>query len=339
MSDRQHFIALSLPVGRMFHARVRISLHFLTVFVAVWTHHRSPGLAAMFTAALFLTALLHELAHLLLSRLSSGQPDELVIWPLGGGGNIVGGFGQDAAALTVLAGPMLNLGIFALMLPWCLNLAPIGTLLNPFQLPIALPTELSLTQQWQLMVLSANWIMFLANLIPIWPMDAARLVLMISGRYSGTEAAMTMLLRMGIPLSLGLATIGVLGQWIWLCYLGGLLLLLNVVLLVPPLPDESSDDAFMGYDFSQGYTSLERSVPAELRERNPGFLERWKRRRAAARAERDRERELAERRQLDELLSKVHEQGLAALSPAERKLLNRVSDQLRQRSRRVEADD
>lgn len=339
MSDRQHFIALSLPVGRMFHARVRISLHFLTVFFGVWMHHRSAGVAAMFTVALFLTALLHELAHLLLSRLSSGQPDELVIWPLGGGGNIVGGFGQEAAALTILAGPVLNLGIFSLMLPWCLSLAPVSTLLNPFQLPVLAATPLPLVQQWQLMVLSANWIMLLANLLPIWPMDAARLVLMIAGRYSGTETAMTSLLRMGIPLSLAVATIGVLGQWIWLCYLGGLLLLLNVVLLIPPLPEDSVEDSFMGYDFSQGYTSLERSLSTELREQSPGVIERWRRRRAAARAERSREREVAERRQLDELLAKVHEHGMAALTQAERKLLHRVSDQLRQRSRRGELDE
>ena len=92
-----------------------------------------------------------------------------------GGGNIVGGFGQEAAALTVLAGPVLNLGIFALMLPWCLNLAPIATLLNPFQLPLTGTTPLPVAQQWQLMVLSANWIMFLANLLPIWPLDGGQI--------------------------------------------------------------------------------------------------------------------------------------------------------------------
>ena len=338
MSDRQHVIALSIPMGRMFHARVRISLHFLTVFVAVWAHHKNPGLAAMFTVALFLTALLHELAHLMMSRLSSGQPDELVVWPLGGGGNIVGGFGQESAPLTVLAGPVLNLGICGFMLPWCLSLADATVLLNPFRLPVAADSKLSLAQQWQLLVFSVNWIMFLANLIPVWPMDAARLVLLIAGRHAGTDVAMSKLLQLGIPISFGIATMGVVGQWIWLCYLGGLLLLLNVVLLVPSLPDDASDESFMGYDFSQGYTSLERSVPAELRERNPGFLERWRRRRSAAREVRSRERETAERRQLDELLEKVHEQGLASLSPAERKLLHRVSNQLRQRSRKDDSE-
>ena len=92
--------------------------------------------------------------------------------------------------------------------------------------------------------------------------------------------------------------------------------------------DENSDDLF-GYDFSQGYTSLERSV-GDKRE-SGGLLTRWLEEHRKARHEKKVATELAEDRHVDEILSRLHDRGIANLTPSERALLQRVSARYRQR--------
>jgi hypothetical protein len=55
----------------------------------------------------------------------------------------------------------------------------------------------------------------------------------------------------------------------------------------------------------------------------------WKQNRAAARRERELEERAAAARRLDELLDKVHREGLESLTPEERRFLDRASNQYR----------
>ena len=82
-----------------------------------------------------------------------------------------------------------------------------------------------------------------------------------------------------------------------------------------------SDNEF-GYDFSQGYKSLERSAERTPR---PSY---WARRRAAkalAREKRERERLEALQQRVDAILAKVHDHGLDSLTPQERGILDEAS--------------
>jgi hypothetical protein len=92
------------------------------------------------------------------------------------------------------------------------------------------------------------------------------------------------------------------------------------------------DDSLLGYDFSQGYTSLERDQPVpRRRRRRPSFWQRWWQRRAARKLQRQQEQRQAEERRMDELLQKVQQKGLQSLSDEERRFLKRVSDKYRNR--------
>ena len=73
-----------------------------------------------------------------------------------------------------------------------------------------------------------------------------------------------------------------------------------------------------GYDFSGGYTSLQRS---ERRERRPGFFERRRARRAAARSEDERRRREDHQQAVEAVLRKVSTSGLSSLTPKERRIL------------------
>ena len=94
---------------------------------------------------------------------------------------------------------------------------------------------------------------------------------------------------------------------------------------------ESYDDSFMGYDFSQGYTSLERSEATAKPERRAGLLARWLAQQKAKKQRRLEEQEQQSEQEVDAILAKVHERGLSSLTPAEKRLLKRASNRYRDR--------
>jgi len=91
---------------------------------------------------------------------------------------------------------------------------------------------------------------------------------------------------------------------------------------------ESFEDSFMGYDFSQGYTSLERSQKKEPAPQ-PSLFQRWMERRRAEKRRRQEVQQQAAEIELDALLAKVHERGIDALTEAEKRQLKRASDRFR----------
>ncbi len=92
------------------------------------------------------------------------------------------------------------------------------------------------------------------------------------------------------------------------------------------------DDGVFGYDFSEGYTSLE-SGAAKVRPRRESALKRWRRRRSDLRRQRRMAREAAEERRMDEILEKIHREGRPALTEEENRFLVRVSTRYRNRTK------
>jgi len=91
------------------------------------------------------------------------------------------------------------------------------------------------------------------------------------------------------------------------------------------------DDGVFGYDFSEGYTSLESGAakvrPAGRAPSNGGG--------DAVRPPRQRRmaREAAEERRMDEILEKIHREGRPALTEEENRFLVRVSTRYRNRTK------
>jgi hypothetical protein len=94
--------------------------------------------------------------------------------------------------------------------------------------------------------------------------------------------------------------------------------------------ETGGEEGLFGYDFSQGYTSLERDQPAPRpATRRVSWWRGWLQRRAARRFQKEMELREEEESRLDELLDKVHRLGQAALSDEERRFMKRVSDRYR----------
>ena len=99
---------------------------------------------------------------------------------------------------------------------------------------------------------------------------------------------------------------------------------------------EANDEHVFGYDFSQGYTSLEGSSEADDEDSTPSAaqasaLSRWWDKRRAARERRLYEQEADDDRRIDEILSRLHLRGMHSLSHEDRELLQRVSQRYRSR--------
>ena len=97
--------------------------------------------------------------------------------------------------------------------------------------------------------------------------------------------------------------------------------------------ETGGEEGLFGYDFSQGYTSLERDqIQAAPPVRKVSWWRRWLQRRAARRMQRELEQREAEERRLDELLDKLHRQGRGSLTDEEQRFMKRVSDRYRNRN-------
>jgi hypothetical protein len=95
--------------------------------------------------------------------------------------------------------------------------------------------------------------------------------------------------------------------------------------------ESGGEENLFGYDFSQGYTSLERDEPpaSPPRKRKPNFIQRWLQRRAARKLQKQHEREQAEAKRVDELLDKIQKFGKDSLTDEEQRFLKRYADNMK----------
>jgi hypothetical protein len=173
-----------------------------------------------------------------------------------------------------------------------------------------------------------NWILFLLNVLLIgFPMDGGRLFQCILWPRLGFREATRLAIGAGFVTMLIVGVYAIVKE-------ETLFLLLALFIYVTCrqqfiLLETGGEESLFGYDFSQGYTSLERDQPPPRR--RPGFIKRWLQKRAALKLQREQETRESEERRMDLLLEKVQREGLQALSDEERRFLTRVSARYRNR--------
>lgn len=332
MNQRQSVLFWSFGVGTWFHVHIGIS--WLMVLLAAWCGLKF-GMAfggALF-GVMFVSVLLHEIGHVVAARATGGTADEILIWPFGGLAFVGVSSAPRAQILTSLAGPLMNLMLCSLTLPAVLYSDYARAAFNPLKLPFPADSfgSADLLTDLQVMAFSWNWMMLLINLIPCWPLDGGHVLRSwLAGRVGGQAAT-----EIGIRVAFVAGTIMALTailifEHVFLLGLAFLFILLAMQESQQLQAGETGEDSFMGYDFSQGYTSLERSQRKEQPpQQRPGLLQRWLEKRRADKRRREEEQQQEAESQLDALLAKVHEQGIGALTDAEKRMLKRASDRYR----------
>ncbi|MGH7127767.1 MAG: M50 family metallopeptidase [Planctomycetaceae bacterium] len=333
MNHRDSPLYWSLPCGTWFWTRVRISVFFpLLIIVLLIQHGVELGLA--FGAILFLSVLVHEFGHIAAAKQSGGSGDEILIWPLGGLAFVQPGPTLAARVWTSAAGPLVNFLICAITFWPVLQSDHIAKALNPLTFPLSELSKDQLLLELLVLMFSANYLLLLVNLIPVYPLDAGQIVRAVLASRLGGETGSLVYVRIGLFVAFIMMFAGLIFDSAMLVFVGGIVLVLNVQETFQMRVAEAYDESFMGYDFSQGYTSLERSeAPRPERPKKPGLVQQFLERRRAARLRRQQEREREAEVQLDALLEKVHAHGIESLTEAERRLLHDASNRYKNKGK------
>jgi hypothetical protein len=291
--------------------------------------------------------LLHEFGHCFGARLVEGDAQEVVIWPLGGLANVEVPHTPRANFITTLAGPLVNLFLCVLcVLPyfWFTDFALRPTwnpLWNAFRhdadgavylytwagqaVPVLPSLVLVLARFFWL-----NWVLFWLNMLLIgFPMDGGRLFqCALWPKYGYRQATMYAVIS-GFIFAFGLLLLSLIINDAFIIFLAFFIYYSCRQQWI--ILETGGEEQLFGYDFSQGYTSLERDQPPPPRRKQPNFFQRWMQKRAQRKLQREQETREAEERRMDELLEKVQRDGLQSLTDEERRFLTRVSARYRNR--------
>ncbi len=336
-------LSWSLFLGRW--AGVQVRLHVLFLLFAVFAIYfaaqdSGQGMLAYTFAGLgvlLLSVVLHEAAHCFAARaMGAGQrPLMMVLWPLGGLVHQCPSRDPSRELWLGMAGPLANLTACLFLAPLVVVLGHAGllSLFNPLAPPVPV-SGLSLGDGVSL-AFWINWLLVVANLLPAYPLDGARMLRAALTPRFDYELAVVLTSRIAQVAAVLLCVVGVLLNQIY--PFAWMPLVVFGIFLFFSAKQESDrghqlphEDAVFGYDFSQGYTSLERTFePAAPPRRGP--LRAWLEDRRAVKRRQRLEREREEDDRVDEILARLHETGFAGLTAEERALLNRVSARLRSR--------
>jgi Zn-dependent protease len=347
-----------ISLGRWFRTAVRV--HFVLIIFVVFRllaasltpaargEPRGLPATACWLGLLLLALAVHELGHALTAYWLDSDQEEVHLWPLG---SLVGpSFGPRTSEhfLVAMAGPVTSGAIF---LGAAIGVNLFGNaqfVWNPFgnELDAGAPRlaggalAAPLTPVWIAGWFGyLNYILMLTNLIPALPFDGGRMLRAYVSSTSVVSSRDSIAARVwahACAWVLGISGVVRLVSW----RSDGLTLIGLAVLIYVLLRAEARmleeggyfDDGVFGYDFSEGYTSLE-AGKAKVRPYRESALKRWRRRRSDLRRQRRVEREAAEEKRMDEILEKLHREGLNALSDEEHRFLLRVSTRYRNRTK------
>ncbi len=342
----------SSSIGRWFGIPVRVHMLFFlfvaTVFCVQWYYvgERADLLGTALATSLVLlgSIVLHEAAHLFtLSRLG-GHINQVVLTPWGGNSDLDVVGSPRQRTLVFLSGPLANGIVFALcatLLVTSQQVASPTELVNPLHpFPLASGADWS----WSLtkIITWVNFQLMIVNLIPCYPFDGQPILRAI---ISGVNPELPSIRRestlMVFGHAVGLTFIGL--AWFLKSETGGtlvppsvLLMLSGIVILfaarysyekeLSTIDEDWDDFDDLNYESLYGDNSF-----FEFEEPDQATYSQWL-------LEKQEERELLEFQVeqqeeglVDEVLEKLHHQGIASLSAEERNLLDRVSERIRRR--------
>lgn len=335
--NQSTFFTRGLRVGRLFGIEIWVHWILLVLLVlgALMTWRNSEGdlwgllLMAAITASLLLSILLHEFGHCYAAYRMGGGARSVILWPLGGLAECDYPQIPRAQFWVSIGGPLVNLGLAIVFSAVYLLPDPVPGSAAFYGFRIAE------------YVVELNLFLLVFNLLPIYPLDGGKVFLAAAWHRTGSLGKAGWLTvvttRIAIPTAIVLGIFARILQIEFLFIFGGIFMIFILVWCWLETEKfrqrlhELEEDHLFGYNFSQGYTSLEQSGPAggSPRERRPSWRERWKQRRLAREAE-----ERAEmREEVDRLLDKISREGMASLSRRERQYLEVASRKLQEDSR------
>ena len=173
-----------------------------------------------------------------------------------------------------------------------------------------------------------SWLLFLFNLIPAYPLDGGQLLQsviwartdfrrgVVVAAYSGFVVAVIFLIA-----SIAVNEAIFMGLALFMLYASSM-----------KLYQLEMEDGPFGYDFSAGYTSLEKDEEAPAKPKKIGWYKRWRQARTARRIQAEADERARDEERMDQILEKIARAGKESLTDDERRFLERVSARKRNMS-------
>ena len=205
----RELLGWKLSLGRV--RGVQVSLHlFFLLFAAFWLYsfwrmghdgvvpdglvwHGVVGLGL-----LTLSILLHEAAHAWASYCVGVECPEILLVPWGGltPWEMPRTRDEHTAAqqelIISLAGPLVNFGLCIITAPLLIALkVPLGELFNPLAPPLVShdPSQQGAAVFMLALTFWLNWVLFIFNLLPSFPMDGGRILRAVFWKWMGIRSA------------------------------------------------------------------------------------------------------------------------------------------------------
>lgn len=175
---------------------------------------------------------------------------------------------------------------------------------------------------WAQRVFWLNWAMFLFNMLPAYPLDGGKLLQsFVWSRTDDYRRGVVVAAYTGFAVAVLFLVVSIVTN-------EALFMGLSLFMLYEAskaLAQLEAEEGPFGYDFSAGYTSLERDDEPPPKPKRKGWFTRWREARRARRAAREAEERRAETERVDALLEKIARSGKGSLTDEERRFLERVS--------------
>jgi len=353
----------SVPMGSLAGISIRVSIIYIVWMAIELTTAHDWSFKAMYVASLFVLVLLHELGHCFACRAVGGDADNILMWMLGGFAYCRPPHNWRASLITTAGGPMVNVIFVPIFMGVMMALgAPLGSLVfNPWSPHAVTEAWLRATAamggpDWLKTPLFTlhitNLALLLFNvLLPMFPMDGGRLLQAILWRKAGYSRSMMAATTVGLIASV---VVGLFAMSVQSWMLISLALMCGLTCyqqrqqlrfmaaqgggddepwrasLGPSDGDawRSGGEGVIGRMWSGGRTGAGGGGGGEGRAANPDAKRREKAAKAAAAA---RARAEADNAELDRILAKIKDKGMASLSGAEQSFLKRSTEKGRGR--------
>jgi Zn-dependent protease len=213
---------------------------------------------------------------------------------------------------------------FAAKLPSNIEVAEEFQKSNGFERALASPALV-----WTQRLFWLNFMLLIFNLFPAFPLDGGQLLQGFIWSRSGSY-------RQGIAVAAyaGFITamLFLVAAFVFNELVLGFIALFLYVNCQQRMHGLEADEGVFGYDFSAGYTSLERDDPPPPPQKKVGPLKRWLQARKARKIAAEAEERVRDEERMDGLLDKINKQGRQSLTDEERRFMERVSARYRNRS-------
>lgn len=334
------FLYWSFPWGPLRRTSWRVSVFLPVLVLLVWPRAQNFAVAVVFVLLLGLAAAWHLAGHTVAAQLLGRPLSGGLVWPLGDLHAVPEFASRRDRMLIAAAGPAASL-VGVLTGAWSLSdPATRAALLDPFTFP-PLDLQDQVSTDLGVLWLRAHGTLLLINLVPFRPSDAGDLFAAALDRVEAEIPVDRLLAAGGAGCGVLVAGIGLFLNDAWIACLGAVFVAHNVAR--PGASGGSkwgpSETLHLDEEFAAAFSPVDDEEGDSAAGADPesaptlGLLARWQARRRAERARRDREFEEQAARRLDELLEKVHAEGLESLTPEERQQLERAADRLRDRGR------